>query len=236
MLHGAFAEKVVVPEQAVFRLPDLVSFEVGAATILTYGTTIHALVDRAALREGESLLVLGAAGGVGIAAVEIGRLLGARVIAAASTEAKVAFAREHGAHDGIDYGKEDLKERAKALTGGKGADVIYDPIGGNYTEPALRAIAWEGRYLVIGFAAGEIPKIPLNLVLLKGCQIVGVYWGMFAMRDPAKNRANCERVLGWVADKKLAPHVDEAIPFVRATDALLRLARREVKGKLVLVP
>jgi NADPH2:quinone reductase len=236
MLHGAFAEKVSVPQESVLHLPDAVPFEVGAATILTYGTTIHALVDRAQLREGETLLVLGAAGGVGIAAVELGRLLGARVIAAASTDAKVLFARERGASEGIVYTREDLKERAKALTGGKGADVIYDPIGGDYAEPALRSIAWEGRYLVIGFAAGEIPKIPLNLVLLKGCEIVGVYWGMFAMRDPQKNRANCEKVLSWVADKKLAPHVDAQIPFDRAKDALERLARREVTGKLVLVP
>jgi NADPH2:quinone reductase len=236
MLHGGFAEKVCVPQETVLRLPDAVSFEVGAATLLTYGTTMHALVDRAQLKEKETLLVLGAAGGVGVAAVELGRLLGARVIAAASTDAKVAFAREHGASDGINYAREDLKDRAKTLTGGKGADVIYDPIGGPYAEPALRSIAWEGRYLVIGFAAGEIPKIGLNLVLLKGCQIVGVYWGMFSMRDPAKNRANCEKVLSWVADNKLAPHVDAAIPFDRAKDALERLARREVTGKLVLLP
>jgi NADPH2:quinone reductase len=197
---------------------------------------VHALVDRAHLRDGETLLVLGAAGGVGIAAVELGKLLGARVIAAASSEEKIAFAKGHGASDGINYAHEDIKERTKALTAGRGADVIYDPVGGPYAEPALRAIAWEGRYLVIGFAAGDIPKIPLNLTLLKGCQIVGVFWGMFAMREPAKNRANCERVLGWVAEKKLNPHVDAALPFDRATEALERLARRAVKGKLVLIP
>jgi NADPH2:quinone reductase len=236
MLHGAFAEKVAVPQEAVMRLPDAVDFETGAATLLTYGTTIHALVDRAHLREKETLLVLGAAGGVGMAAVEMGKLLGARVIAAASTDDKVAFTKEHGAANGINYAREDLKERVKALTEGRGADVVYDPVGGPYAEPALRSIAWEGRYLVVGFAAGDIPKIALNLTLLKGCQIVGVYWGMFAMRDPARNRANCDRVLGWVAEKKLVPHVEAALPFDRAREALARIARREVKGKLVLVP
>src|SRR5262249_38057369 len=153
-----------------------VSFEVAAATLLTYATTYHALIDRAALKSGETLLVLGAAGGVGTSAVELGKLLGARVIAAASTDEKVAFCKEHGAAEGICYGREDLKERAKALTNGAGADVIYDPVGGALSEAALRSIAWEGRFLVVGFAAGEIPKIPLNLALLKGCQIVGVFW------------------------------------------------------------
>lgn len=236
MIHGAFAERIVVPELAAVKLPDAVSFEVGAATLLAYATTYHALVDRAHLREGETLLVLGAAGGVGTAAITIGKLLGARVIAAASTDAKIAFCKELGADEGIVYSREDLKERVKALTSGNGADVIYDAVGGPYAEPALRAIAWEGRYLVVGFAAGEIPKIPLNLTLLKGCQIVGVFWGSFAMREPSKNRANAERILAWVAEGKLRPHVDAVLPFDRAADALERMARREVKGKLVLVP
>ena len=236
MVHGAFAEKAVVPEQTAIRLPEGVSFEVGAATLLTYGTTMHALLDRAQLKKDETLLVLGAAGGVGIAAVELGKLLGARVIAAASSDEKLAFAREHGASLGINYAREDLKTRVKELTDGNGANVVYDPVGGPFAEPALRAIAWEGRYLVVGFAAGDIPKIPLNLTLLKGCQIIGVFWGMFAAREPAKNRANCERVLSWVEAKKLAPHVDDVLPFDRAREALERLARREVKGKLVLVP
>lgn len=236
LIHGAFAEKVVAPEIAVVKMPDNVSFEIGAATLLTYATTIYALVDRAALEKGETLLVLGAAGGVGVAAIELGKLLGARVIAAASTDEKVAFCKERGADEGINYTREDLKERVKALTNGDGANVIYDPVGGPFAEPALRAIAWEGRYLVIGFAAGDIPKIPLNLTLLKGCQIVGVFWGSFAVRDPAKNRANCERIFAWIADKKLAPHVDAVFPFAKAKDALERVARREVKGKLVLVP
>ena len=236
MVHGAFAEMVVIPAENAIRIPDEVDFEVAAATLLTYATTLHALVDRASLAKGESLLVLGAAGGVGTAAVELGKLLGARVIAAASTEEKVAFCKRHGADEGICYAKEDLKERTKALTAGNGADVIYDPVGGAYSEQALRAIAWGGRFLVVGFAAGEIPKIPLNLALLKGCQIVGVFWGSFAMREPKKNLANADRIFRWVADKSLRPHVDAVLPFAGASEALERLARREVQGKLVLVP
>jgi len=236
LLYGAYAEQVVAPELATVKLPDAVPFEVGAATLLTYATTYHALVDRAAIQKGESLLVLGAAGGVGIAAVELGALLGARVIAAASSPEKLAFCREHGASETIDYAKEDLKERIKALTGGNGVDVIYDPVGGNLAEPALRGIAWQGRYLVIGFAAGDIPKIPLNLVLLKGCQIVGVFWGQFAMRSAAENRRHCEQLFAWVAEGKLHPAIDATLPFERAAEALDRLARRDVKGKLVLVP
>jgi len=236
VLHGAFAERLVVPEMAAVVLPDGVDFETGAATLLTYATTYHALVDRADLRAGETLLVLGASGGVGLAAVELGKLLGARVIAAASTDDKLAFCREHGADEGICYATEDLKERVKALTGGSGADVIYDPVGGPYSEPALRAIAWQGRHLVVGFAAGDIPRIPLNLTLLKGCQIVGVFWGAFAMREPQRNRDNADRLFAWVAERRLTPHVDDALPFTRAAEALERLERREVKGKLVLIP
>lgn len=236
MLYGGFAEQVVAPELTVVKLPDNVSFEVGAATLLTYATTIHALVDRAALQKGETLLVLGAAGGVGIAAVELGTLLGARVIAAASSAEKLAFCREHGASDTIDYSREDLKDRIKALTGGNGVDVVYDPVGGSLAEPAVRGTGWQGRYLVIGFASGEIPKLPLNLVLLKGCQIVGVFWGSFAMREPARNRAHAEQIFTWVAEGKLKPAIDAALPFAEAGEALARLERRQVKGKLVLVP
>lgn len=235
MLFGAFAERVAVPEDAAVKLPDGVSSEVGAATLLTYATTAHALVDRARLREGETLLVLGAAGGVGIAAVELGKCLGARVIAAASSEEKLAFCRAHGADETIDYTREDLKERAKALSGG-GVDVVYDPVGGELTEAALRAMGWCGRLLVVGFASGTIPRIPTNLTLLKSCDIVGVFWGAFAQRSPAENRAHVERILGWVASGKLAPHVDGALPFAEAAAALKRLANREVRGKLVLVP
>jgi NADPH2:quinone reductase len=235
-VSGTFVEKLVVPEAAVFKLPDAVSFEIGAATLLTYLTTYHALVDRAAIQPGETLLVLGAAGGVGVAACELGAALGARVIAAASTDDKLAFCREHGATEVINYAREDLRERIKALTSGNGVNVVYDPIGGSHAETALRGTAWQGRYLVIGFASGEIPKIPLNLVLLKGCQIVGVYWGSFAMRDPARNRDHAHQVLRWVAEGKLRPAVDAALPFERAGEALERLEKRQVKGKLVLVP
>jgi NADPH2:quinone reductase len=236
MIHGAFAEQVVVEELAAVKVPDVVSFETGAATLLTYATTMHALVDRAALRAGETLLVLGASGGVGSAAVELGKLLGARVIAATSSPEKLAYCKEHGADEGICYANEDLKERAKQLTGGKGVDVVYDPVGGPYTEQALRAVGWEGRLLVVGFAAGDIPKIPLNLVLLKSCQIVGVFWGAFAMRSPEKNRENARRIFEWVAEGKLRPHLDAVLPFEQTGEALERLARRDVKGKIVLVP
>ena len=236
MLYGGYAEQVLLPELACVKLPDAVSFEVGAATLLTYLTTYHALVDRAALQPKETLLVLGAAGGVGIAAVELGALLGARVIAAASSAEKLAFCREHGATDVIDYASEDLKDRVKALTSGNGCDVIYDPVGGPLAEPALRGTAWQGRYLVIGFASGEIPKIPLNLVLLKGCQIVGVFWGSFAMREPARNRAHADQLFAWVAEGKLRPAIDVTLPFTQAADALHRIEKRQVKGKIVLVP
>lgn len=236
VVSGTFVEKLCAPEAAVIKLPDPVSFEVGAATLLTYATTYHALVDRAALAKGETLLVLGAAGGVGASACELGALLGARVIAAASTDDKLAFCREHGATDVINYASEDLKDRIKALTKGNGVDVVYDPIGGPYAEAALRGTAWQGRYLVIGFASGEIPKIPLNLVLLKGCQIVGVFWGSFAMRQPAKNREHASEIFRWVAEGKLRPAVDAVLPFDRAAEALERLEKRQVKGKLVLVP
>ena len=236
MMSGAFAEQIVVPEAAVVKLPDVVTFELGAATLLTYATTLHALVDRAAIQAGETLLVLGASGGVGTAAIELGKALGARVIAAASSDEKVAYCKKCGADDGITYAREDLKERAKALTHGNGANVIYDPVGGPFAEAALRSIAWEGRYLVVGFATGEIPKIPLNLVLLKGCQVVGVFWGAFAMRESARNHANARKILEWVADGKLRPHVDGVIKFADAASALERMEKRDVKGKLVLVP
>ena len=234
LMAGAFAEQIVATEAAVVKLPDGVPFEVGAATLLTYATTLHALVDRAHLQPGETLLVLGASGGVGTAAVDLGKLLGARVIAAASTPEKLAWCRDRGAVEGIDYVAEDLKARMKTLTGGAGADVVYDPVGGPYTDPALRSIAWEGRYLVVGFAAGEIPRIPLNLALLKGCQIVGVFWGAFVTKHPERNRANATRILAHIAAGELSPHVDAVFPFAEATAAFERMERREVLGKLVL--
>lgn len=236
MIHGAFAERVVTPELSAVKLPDEVSFEVGAVTLLTYATTWHALVDRARIREGETLLVLGASGGLGVSAIQLGKLFGARVIAAASTPEKVEFCKRMGADEGICYATEDLKERAKDLTRGRGVDVVYDPVGGRFSEAALRAIAWEGRFLVVGFASGEIPRVPLNLTLLKGCEIVGVFWGSFAMREPEKNRAHCAEIFAHVAAGRLAPHLDATLPFERASEALERLERREVRGKVALVP
>ena len=236
MMFGAFAEQIAVPAASVVKLPDAVSFEIGAATLLTYGTTYHALVDRAAIAAGETLLVLGAAGGVGIAAVELGALLGAKVIAAASTDDKLALCRSRGAQELVNYAREDLRERIKQLTAGAGVDVVYDPVGGELAEPAVRGTGWNGRYLVVGFASGVIPKLPLNLVLLKGCQIVGVFWGMFSMREPARNRAHADQLLRWIAEGKLAPTIDAVLPFSATGEALVRLEQRQVKGKLVLVP
>jgi NADPH2:quinone reductase len=233
MLFGAFAQRVCCAADAVVRLPDAIGFEVGAATIVAYATVMHALVDRARIRAGESLLVLGAAGGVGLAAVEIGVCLGARVIAAASTREKLALCEAHGASAGIDYTTEDLKARAKALSGG-GVDVVIDPVGGDFTEAAVRALAWDGRLLVIGFTAGAIPRIPTNLLLLKSAQLMGVFWGVAAQRDPAKNREHVARIFAWIEAGRLRPHVDEALPLERAAEALARLERREAKGKLVL--
>ncbi len=211
-------------------------FDVAAAFLFTYGTSHYALKDRAALAPGETLLVLGAAGGVGLAAVELGKAMGAKVIAAASSAEKLEVCRAHGAAEGIDYSTEDLKERVKQLTGGQGADVIYDPVGGDFSEAAFRSIAWEGRFLVIGFAAGPIPKIPLNLVLLKGAQIVGVFWGSFTAREPERHQANIRELMDWYSAGKLKPRVDATYPFTRVAEALGDLAARRVKGKVVLVP
>ncbi|HMI86515.1 MAG TPA: NADPH:quinone oxidoreductase family protein [Polyangiaceae bacterium] len=235
MISGAFAERVAVSSAMVAKLPASVAFETGAALLLTYATTMHALVDRGRLRQGESLLVLGAAGGVGTAAIEVGKCLGARVIAAASTPEKLAYCKEHGADAVIDYKTEDLKERAKALSGG-GVDVVYDAVGGDATEAALRTMAWGGRHLVVGFASGSIPKVPANLLLLKSCDLVGVFWGAFAQRSPAENRAHVDRLLAWLVEGRIRPHVDSVVPFERAREALEKLERREVKGKVVLVP
>ncbi len=236
MLNGAFAEQVLVPELACVKVPEKVSFETAGVTLLAYGTTMHALKDRAKLQAGETLLVLGAGGGVGMSAIQLGKAMGAKVIAAASGAEKLAFCKAMGADLTLDYDKEDLKERVKSLTGGDGANVIVDAVGGKYSEPALRAIAWEGRHLVIGFAAGEIPKIALNLALLKGCQIMGVYWGFFALRNPEQNRANCAEVLQWVAEGKLKPHLHAVLPFAKAVEALELMEQRKVFGKLALVP
>jgi NADPH2:quinone reductase len=231
---GAFAEEVTTDTRRLLAIPPKMDFATAAAFGLTYGTSEHALVDRGALASGETLLVLGAAGGVGLAAIEIGKILGARVIACASTNDKLAVCREHGADETINYTSEDLRERIKALTDGRGPDVVYDPVGGAYTELALRSIAWRGRLLVVGFAAGDIPKIPLNLTLLKGCSIVGVFWGDWARREPQHFAAAMQRLAGWHAEGRLKPHISATFPLERAADALTLMAARQVTGKVVL--
>lgn len=235
MPWGGYAEKIVTAPERLVRIPDGVDFVQAAAALTTYGTTYYALADRARLQAGETLLVLGAAGGVGLAAVQLGKLMGARVIAAASSAEKLARCAAEGADAGIDYAREDLKERVKVLTGGAGADVVYDPVGGKYSEAALRATAWNGRLLVVGFAAGEIPKIPLNLTLLKGASIMGVFWGQFTMKDPGRAMAQFAQLLDWIAAGKLRPHVHATPPLAEAAAALRTLLDRKVHGKIVLV-
>ena len=232
--YGAFAEEVKTEAARLLPLPQGMDFVAGAAFLLTYGTSDHALRDRAALRAGETLLVLGAAGGVGLAAIEIGKTLGARVIACASTDDKLAVCREHGADEGINYGTEDLRERIKVLTEGRGVDVVYDPVGGAYSEPAFRSLAWRGRHLVVGFAAGDIPKLPLNLALLKGASLVGVFWGDFARREPKPFGDSIRQLGDWYRQGKLRPHVSQTLPLEKAVEALKLMAARQVKGKLVL--
>jgi NADPH2:quinone reductase len=232
--YGAFAEEVKVDAARLLPMPEGMDFPSAAAFLLTYATSDHALRDRGALQAGETLLVLGAAGGVGLAAIEIGKALGARVIACASSAEKLAVCREHGADAGIDYAREDLRERIKALTDGRGVDVAYDPVGGSYTEPAFRSLAWRGRLLVVGFAAGEIPKLPLNLALLKGASVVGVFWGDFARREPRQFADSVRQLGAWYAEGKLRPHVSQTLPLERAADALKLMAARQVKGKIVL--
>lgn len=232
---GGFAEQVRTGAAAAIPIPESMSYEHASSLLMTYATSHYALVDRGRLQSGETLLVLGASGGTGLSAVEIGKVLGARVIAAASSDEKLAVCKEHGADELINYEREDLKERAKELTGGQGVDVVYDPVGGDYAEPALRATAWEGRFLVIGFVAG-IPRIPLNLVLLKGCQVVGVFWGAFTGREPRKNRENIDELLRWYEQGRIKPHVSDTYPLERTPEALRALAERRVQGKVVVVP
>lgn len=234
--HNGAREKIALPASAIIKIPDNLDFDRAAGITIIYGTTLHALEDRASPKPGETLAVLGAAGGTGLAACEIGKLLGLKVIACASSDEKLAFAKQHGAELTLNYSKEDLKEGLKKLTGGKGVDIVYDPVGGSYSEAALRAIAWEGRFLVIGFAAGEIPKMPLNLALLKGCDIRGVFWGAWTKINPAKNRANLERLAKWTAEGKLSSHVDRTFPLAQTADALKVLAGRQAMGKVILHP
>ncbi len=234
VMHGGYAEEVVVPGNACFPKPPGMEFPIAASFMMAYGTSYHALKDRGRLKEGETLLVLGASGGVGLAAVELGKLMGAKVIAAASSTEKLELCKEYGADEVINYDTEDLKVRIKELTEGKGVDVVYDPVGGRYSEPAIRGMAWEGRYLVVGFAAGDIPKIPLNLALLKGCAIVGVFWGSFAMKTPDKNMQNTMQLMQWYGTGKLKPHIHKVYPLAEAQNALEDIIKRQVKGKAVI--
>ena len=231
--HGAFAEKVLVNAAKVIPMPAGLGFDVGAAFTLTYGTSYHAVIDRGQLKAGETMLVLGAAGGVGLSAIEIGKALGARVIAAASTDEKLAVCKEHGADATINYATEDMRAAIKKLTDGKGPDVIYDPVGGSYSEPAFRSIGWRGRYLVIGFANGEIPKIPLNLTLLKGASIVGVFWGDFTSREPKNFQADLKVMFEWVMAGKLRPHISARYKLADGRSALNDLMNRKVMGKVI---
>ena len=231
---GGYSEEIVAEEAEVLPIDDSMDYNTAAGMFLTYGTSYHALVQRANIQPGETLLVLGAAGGVGLAAVDIGRALGAKVIAAASNDDKLDLAKQYGAEMTINYSTEDLKQRTKELTGGKGVDVIYDPVGGDYFEQSLRAIARRGRMLVVGFASGKIPKLPANLVLLKDCQVVGVFWGQFAKLEPEVNAQNIRDLVQMVADGKLTPLISKTYPLEKAADALNDILARNVVGKVVL--
>ncbi|MEM9194787.1 MAG: NADPH:quinone oxidoreductase family protein [Myxococcota bacterium] len=232
---GGFATHIVLGADRCVPVPDAVDLEVAGAFAFTYATSYHALKDRAGLKKGDKLLVLGAAGGVGLSAVEIGAHLGAEVIAAASNAEKLALTKEYGASHGINYAEEDLKKRAKALGGGA-VDVVYDPVGGDLSEPALRTLGYGGRHLVIGFAAGTIPKIPLNLPLLKQCAIVGVAWGSWAMAHPEQHKQNLWELLGLLAEGKLRPHISERYSLDEAVSALRDMEQRKVLGKVTIVP
>jgi len=231
--YGAFAEQVVVDADRVVSIPDGMNDVTAGAFLFTYVTSDHAVRDRGELTSGETLLVLGAAGGVGLAAVEIGKAAGATVIACASSDEKLAVCREHGADHTINYTTADLREAIKRLTGDRGVDVVLDPVGGKFSEPALRSIAWRGRFVVAGFAAGEIPKIPLNLTLLKGCSIVGAFLGAFAKREPAKFAESVQQLLRWYGKGQLRPRIDRTFPLDRAGEAISYMAARQVKGKVV---
>ncbi|TYO88465.1 NADPH:quinone oxidoreductase family protein [Oceanicella actignis] len=234
--YGGFAEQILAPAAALMRRPESMDGVTAAGFSMTYGTSMHALKQRGRLQPGETLLVLGAGGGVGLAAVEIGKLMGAKVIAAASSEEKLEAARAAGADELLDYSDGEIKDKLKKLTGGNGVDVTYDPVGGDLFEQALRATAWKGRVLVIGFASGTIPKVPMNLPLLKGCDIVGVFWGAFRMREPEEDRRNFEQLFAWHAEGKLKPRVSHVLPLEQAPEALRMLMNRQAIGKIVLKP
>jgi NADPH2:quinone reductase len=229
-------EQIVTKAKNVVPIPDNVSDDVAAGIIITYGTALHGLQDRAAVQPGETVAVLGAAGGAGLAAVELAKLMGARVIAVASSGEKLAIAYEYGAHEGINYEEEDLKARLKQLAAPRGIDVLYDAVGGAHAEPGVRAMAWEGRYLVVGFASGTIPRIPLNLVMLKGCALIGVFWTAFVERYPEKHRANMVKLLDWCAERLVSPHIHASFGLIETAKALSLIEGRQVTGKLIVNP
>lgn len=232
---GGFAEEALAEARRVLPIPAEMDFATASAFVLTYGTSHHALKDRARLQPGETLLVMGAAGGVGLAAIEIGKAMGARVIAAASSDDKLDFCREHGADEIIHYVRDDLRGRLKEITGERGVDVVYDPVGGSHSEPALRSTAWNGRYLVVGFAAGKIPSIPLNLPLLKGCSIIGVFWGAFARKEPLRNAENMRELFSWFQQGRVKPHICARYPLDRTADAMTAVMNRTAKGKVIVM-
>ena len=233
---GAAREAVAVPAQQLVKLPDELDFDRAAGLTVIYGTTLYALRERAELKPGETLAVLGASGGTGLAAIELGKMMGARVIACASSPEKLEFARAHGADEVVNYAVENLRDALRRLGGEHGIDVVYDPVGGSYAEPALRSLGWEGRYLVVGFAAGEIPRIPLNLVLLKSCDIRGVLWGGWTAREPTAQRSLMTDIVRWCAEGKLSAHVHAVYPLAEIATALKAITERKVMGKIVLRP
>jgi NADPH:quinone reductase len=233
---GAAREYVAVAAEQLVKLPAALDFDRAAGLTVTYGTTLYALRLRAGLEPGETLAVLGASGGTGLAAIELGKVLGARVIACASSDEKLAFARDHGADETVNYATEDFRNALRKVGGEHGIDVVYDPVGGQYAEPAVRSLAWQGRYLVVGFAAGEIPKLPLNLVLLKSCDIRGVFWGAWTKREPRAQHALLTEIVDWCAQGKLSAHVHAVYPLAETAAALKAIADRKVMGKIVLQP
>ena len=234
--YNGARQKIAIPASQAVKIPDNLDFDRAAGVIVIYGTALHALEDRADPKPGETLAVFGAAGGVGLAACELGKVLGLKVIACASSDEKLEFAKKHGADLTINYAKEDLKEALKKAGGEKGIDIVFDPVGGTYAEIGVRSLGWKGRFLVIGFAAGDIPKIPLNLALLKGCDIRGVFWGAHMKREPKLGRAALEKLMKWTAEGKISSHVDRTFPLEKTADALKVLAARQAMGKVILHP
>jgi NADPH2:quinone reductase len=234
--YNGARQKVAVPREQVLKIPDSLDFDRAAGLIIIYATALHALQDRANPKPGETMVVLGAAGGTGLAAIEIGKILGLRVVACASSDEKLEFCKKHGADVLFNYAKEDLKDGLKKIGGAKGIDIVFDPVGGDFAEAALRSLGWEGRFLVIGFAAGPIPRIPLNLALLKSCDIRGVFWGAFNKAFPEQSGANFRKILQWAAEGKISSHVYETFPLAKTADAMAVLSSRKAMGKVILHP